>query len=355
MLAAGLQLPERAARQPAGPAARRRTVPGRATSAPASCSFATLLQLDVQLRLMIQPTSATSCRQTLEGTIRVKVFGLGKIVEGIIRDQLAATYRHAPLGSGEGRVGSCHRAPVSLDKSARARRCRCTAWIGPRPRAGGMGVVPGRGAQRPALPTGCRQLPDIVAKWCEFRSQCLASGASAKLVGGRPAVGTSVPWIAGRLAEYEVGAGPLHAVSGAGPCMCHWQCSGRAPLPSTPRPATPAAAAEGAAWERARRVRGRDAPSQQSSVSADRRVLLHACCHRIPVRQAWSALAVLAAACLPNPPPPTPLPPSPPPLPKPWRAGPFAWAGEPPARDAQPPFFYAPTQGCRGLGLRGRG
>lgn len=51
------------------------------------------LQLDIRLRLTVAPTGPDACRQTLEGRIRVGILGLGRIVEGIVKDQLAATYR----------------------------------------------------------------------------------------------------------------------------------------------------------------------------------------------------------------------------------------------------------------------
>ncbi|KAL6771230.1 hypothetical protein ACKKBF_B34465 [Auxenochlorella protothecoides x Auxenochlorella symbiontica] len=89
-------------------------------------------KLDIRLRLTVAPTSPDACRQTLEGRIRVGIFGLGRIVEGIVKDQLAATYR---------------------------------------------------------------RLPSIVGAWCTYRQKCLAAGEGWRLLAGRPQVGMGVPWM----------------------------------------------------------------------------------------------------------------------------------------------------------------
>ncbi|KFM22920.1 hypothetical protein F751_6429 [Auxenochlorella protothecoides] len=89
-------------------------------------------KLDIRLRLTVAPTGPDACRQTLEGRIRVGIFGLGRIVEGIVKDQLAATYR---------------------------------------------------------------RLPSIVGAWCTYRQKCLAAGEGWRLLAGRPQVGMGVPWM----------------------------------------------------------------------------------------------------------------------------------------------------------------
>ena len=51
------------------------------------------MQLDVSLCLEIEPLTAASCRQTLHGRIKVGIFGMGRIIEGVIKDQLQTTYK----------------------------------------------------------------------------------------------------------------------------------------------------------------------------------------------------------------------------------------------------------------------
>lgn len=90
-------------------------------------------KLDIQLTLTIEEVEpGVSCRQILEGHLRVKMFGVGRIVEGIVKDSLINTYK---------------------------------------------------------------RLPEIVRRWQLFREEALGRGDGRQLLLGRPPVGCEVPWI----------------------------------------------------------------------------------------------------------------------------------------------------------------
>eukprot|EP00887_Chlorella_sp_A99_P004576 scaffold4.g4576.t1 len=89
-------------------------------------------KLDIRMTLTIEEVDAESCVQRLEGTIHVGIFGVGRVVESIIRDSLVNTYK---------------------------------------------------------------KLPDIVARWAAFRQQAIAAGDGRALLAGRPPIGSSVGWI----------------------------------------------------------------------------------------------------------------------------------------------------------------
>ncbi|KAL4425872.1 hypothetical protein ABPG75_009888 [Micractinium tetrahymenae] len=90
-------------------------------------------KLDIQLTLTIEEVEpGVSCRQILEGHLRVKMFGVGRIVEGIVKDSLINTYK---------------------------------------------------------------KLPEIVRRWQLFREEALARGDGRQLLLGRPPVGCEVTWI----------------------------------------------------------------------------------------------------------------------------------------------------------------
>lgn len=90
-------------------------------------------KLDIQLTLTIEEVEpGVSCRQILEGHIRVKMFGVGRIVEGIVKESLDNTYK---------------------------------------------------------------KLPEIVRRWQLFREEALRSGDGRQLLVGRPPVGCEVSWI----------------------------------------------------------------------------------------------------------------------------------------------------------------
>lgn len=51
-------------------------------------------KLDVQLKLIIEAVDENTCRQVLAGSIKVNMFGVGRIVEGIVKDSLQNTYKY---------------------------------------------------------------------------------------------------------------------------------------------------------------------------------------------------------------------------------------------------------------------
>lgn len=89
-------------------------------------------KLDVQLKLIIEAVDENTCRQVLAGSIKVNMFGVGRIVEGIVKDSLQNTYK---------------------------------------------------------------KLPEIVKRWQAFRQEALLNGNAEELLSGRPPVGNSVAWI----------------------------------------------------------------------------------------------------------------------------------------------------------------
>ncbi|KAI3438551.1 hypothetical protein D9Q98_000979 [Chlorella vulgaris] len=90
-------------------------------------------KLDVQLTLTIEELEGgASCRQILEGCIRVRMFGVGRIVERIVKESLQNTYK---------------------------------------------------------------KLPEIVRRWQLYRQEALLSGDERQLLLGRPPVGCEVAWI----------------------------------------------------------------------------------------------------------------------------------------------------------------
>ncbi|PRW59437.1 hypothetical protein C2E21_2158 [Chlorella sorokiniana] len=90
-------------------------------------------KLDVRMTMTIEEAEGgAACRQILEGHIRVKMFGVGRIVEGIVKDSLQNTYK---------------------------------------------------------------KLPEIVRRWQLFREEALRSGDGRQLLLGRPPVGCEVQWI----------------------------------------------------------------------------------------------------------------------------------------------------------------
>ena len=50
-------------------------------------------QLDVRMTLSVERLGARRCRQTLEGHVNVQLLGVGRVVEGIVRDSLVSTYK----------------------------------------------------------------------------------------------------------------------------------------------------------------------------------------------------------------------------------------------------------------------
>lgn len=86
----------------------------------------------MELTLTVEEAGPGACRQVLQGRMRVHILGVGRVVEGKLRDKLAATYR---------------------------------------------------------------SLPAMVEKWQVVRGELLAQGGAAELLRGRPPVGRSVGWI----------------------------------------------------------------------------------------------------------------------------------------------------------------
>ncbi len=50
----------------------------------------------MRLTLTIEAIDEHSCRQTLQGHIRVSLFGVGRVVEKIVKDSLVRTYKQLP-------------------------------------------------------------------------------------------------------------------------------------------------------------------------------------------------------------------------------------------------------------------
>ncbi|GAB4823916.1 hypothetical protein N2152v2_010962 [Parachlorella kessleri] len=89
-------------------------------------------KLDVRLELVIEEVDENTCRQVLQGYIRVNMFGVGRIVESIVKDSLTNTYK---------------------------------------------------------------KLPEIVRRWQTFRAEALLNGNANELLSGRPPVGQNIKWI----------------------------------------------------------------------------------------------------------------------------------------------------------------
>lgn len=104
--------------------------------------------LQIHLTLTIEELGPGRCRQSLTGRIRVNVFGVGRVVEGIVRDSLQTTYR---------------------------------------------------------------KLPAIVERWAAFRSRALAQGNGHALVAGRPPVGQRISWIRREVAPLRDGGGSVES------------------------------------------------------------------------------------------------------------------------------------------------
>lgn len=53
-------------------------------------------QAKIDSWLSIEELTPTTCRQTLEGTVEIKILGLGTIAERIIVDNLKGVYKGVP-------------------------------------------------------------------------------------------------------------------------------------------------------------------------------------------------------------------------------------------------------------------
>lgn len=89
-------------------------------------------RLDVRMTLSVERLGERWCRQSLEGHVNVQLLGVGRVVEGIVRDSLVSTYR---------------------------------------------------------------RLPEVVRRWQVFRAEALAAGNGAALLLGRPAFGSDLGWV----------------------------------------------------------------------------------------------------------------------------------------------------------------
>lgn len=54
------------------------------------------MQAKIESYLIIEEVTPETCRQTLEGTIDIKLIGLGHVVEKIVVDNLKNVYRGVP-------------------------------------------------------------------------------------------------------------------------------------------------------------------------------------------------------------------------------------------------------------------
>ena len=59
-------------------------------------SKATLVQAKIESSLIIEEVTPESCRQTLEGSVEIKIVGLGHVVEKIVVDNLKNVYKGVP-------------------------------------------------------------------------------------------------------------------------------------------------------------------------------------------------------------------------------------------------------------------
>ena len=63
-----------------------------------TCATAVIahMQAHIECQLTIEEETKETCRQTLEGDVDIHIFGLGKIAEGIIADNLKKVYSGIP-------------------------------------------------------------------------------------------------------------------------------------------------------------------------------------------------------------------------------------------------------------------
>lgn len=54
--------------------------------------------MQIQLTLTIEEVDAETCRQSLDGHIIVRIFGVGRVVEAIVKESLVNTYKFVPSG-----------------------------------------------------------------------------------------------------------------------------------------------------------------------------------------------------------------------------------------------------------------
>ena len=65
-------------------------------SAPVAHDWRACLQAHIECELTIEEETKDTCRQTLEGDVNIHIFGLGKIAENIIADNLKKVYSGIP-------------------------------------------------------------------------------------------------------------------------------------------------------------------------------------------------------------------------------------------------------------------
>jgi hypothetical protein len=123
--------------------------------------------------------------QVLEGHICVKMgFGVGRIVEGIVKDSL-----HNVSESGAGSILVSGLIDSYLASQPRpTRRFLTTSLSCALPALYSLHALP-------ACLQTYKQLPEIVRRWQLFREEALRTGDGRQLLLGRPPVGCEVQWI----------------------------------------------------------------------------------------------------------------------------------------------------------------
>ena len=54
------------------------------------------MQAKIESNLIIEEVTSETCRQTLEGSVEIKIIGLGHVVEKIVVDNLRNVYKGVP-------------------------------------------------------------------------------------------------------------------------------------------------------------------------------------------------------------------------------------------------------------------
>lgn len=143
----------------------------------------------------------------------MRMFGVGRIIEGIVKDSLQNVSQGAHL------AGWCELrgGPVRLWRVCRGETCQpeeapLRSWAPPLP------ARHRRRRRRRPLQT-YKKLPEIVRRWQMFREEALRSGDTRQLLLGRPPVGCEVAWIRQEvLAVLKVRCGALLPAAGAELC-----------------------------------------------------------------------------------------------------------------------------------------
>lgn len=135
----------------------------------------------------LPPACLPACLQVLEGHIRVRMFGVGRIIEGIVKDSLQNVRGGVAGGVGIGRLAGPPAWPAEDVQSVAHSTPFC--------------CVPARLLPAPPPPPSpthsqtYKKLPEIVRRWQLFREEALRSGDGRQLLLGRPPVGCEVTWI----------------------------------------------------------------------------------------------------------------------------------------------------------------